>query len=439
MSVYDKLTKKYLKNISDIKKRDFLNYLRQFYEDNINPSIDNIKSLIDDFILNESMLEKTNDMLDKNTTKFIDESKQKRRFNILLIGPTGSGKSTLINEFLKLKEKKAKEGVGDVQTWEFQEYFTEDSKYCLIDSQGFDYSKPVEEFSKVLQSQIKEYNKLTYKFIDMIYYCTNNMNRFQIQEYQLIKELKKIFNLERVPLIIVLTQCYFQEDYIKMKNFIEDKYKEERFTCVRLVAKRKEYIPAIGLEELKAETDKRINNFQENAYAGRFIANISQILYSDYKYSFIKSFIKGFFYQNKDESIHSLFKKIFNMYRFGKGDLPESYNERIETIKKSFLNAYETNLNQLTDIIIDLHAESSLIDELNLNKNNDLSEDNINEKNEKIKYLKNEEFESFKNDIDSIVFPCCLDILKIEIIKSFNGHIFNSLQPKIEKLMAKVD
>ena len=52
----------------------------------------------------------------------------------------------------------------------------------------------------------------------MIYYCTNNMNRFQIQEYQLIKELKKIFNLERVPLIIVLTQCYFQEDYIKMKN-----------------------------------------------------------------------------------------------------------------------------------------------------------------------------------------------------------------------------
>ena len=96
-------------------------------------------------------------MFDKNTTKFIDESKQKRRFNILLIGPTGSGKSTLINEFLQLKEKKAKEGVGDVQTWEFQEYFTEDSKYCLIDSQGFDYSKPVEEFSKVLQSQIKEY------------------------------------------------------------------------------------------------------------------------------------------------------------------------------------------------------------------------------------------------------------------------------------------
>ena len=127
------------------------------------------------------------------------------------------------------------------------------------------------------------------------------------------------------------------------------------------------------------------------------------------------------------------------MYRFGKEDLPEIYNERIETIKSSFLNAYETNLNKLTEMIIDLHAESSLIDELKLNKNNDLSEDNYNKKIEKINKLKNEEFESFKNDIDYIVFPCCLDILKIEIIKSFNGHIYKSLQPKIEELMAKVD
>ena len=286
----------------------------------------------------------------------------------------------MINEFLKLKDNKAKEGVGDIQTWGFKEYFTEDSKYCLIDSQGFDYSKPVEDFSKDLQSKIKEYNKLTYKFIDMIYYCTNNMNRFQIQEYQLIKELKKIFNLERVPLIIVFTQCYFQEDYIKMKNFIEDKYREERFTCIRLVVRQKEVIPAIGLEELKAETKKKLEKFQENAYASRFIANISKILYSDYKYSFIRSFIKGFFYQNKGDSIQSLFKKIFNMYRFEKGDLQEIYNGKIETIKESFLNAYEKNLNNLTDIIIDLHAESSLIDELKLNNNNDLSEDNYRKK-----------------------------------------------------------
>ena len=66
----------------------------------------------------------------------------------------------------------------------------------------------------------------------MIYYCTNNMNRFQIQEYQLMKELKKVFNMDRVPLIIIFTQCYFQEDYIQMKNFITNKYPEENFSCI---------------------------------------------------------------------------------------------------------------------------------------------------------------------------------------------------------------
>ena len=47
------------------------------------------------------------------------------------------------------------------------------------------------------------------------------------------------------------------------------------------------------------------------------------------------------------------------------------------------------------------------------------------------------EFENFKEDIDTIVFPCCLDILKIELIKVSYGNIFESLQPKIKELMPK--
>ena len=88
----------------------------------------------------------------------------------------------------------------------------------------------------------------------MIYYCTNNMNRFQTQEIQVINELKKLFNLEKIPLIIVFTQCYFEEDYIKMKNFIQDKYKYENFSTLRVVARQKDIIPSYGLDELKDET-----------------------------------------------------------------------------------------------------------------------------------------------------------------------------------------
>ena len=57
------------------------------------------------------------------------------------------------------------------------------------------------------------------------------------------------------------------------------------------------------MDELKNETEARLKNFTENAYAKKYIANVSQILYQDYKLSFINSFIKGFFYHNKEKSI----------------------------------------------------------------------------------------------------------------------------------------
>ena len=126
------------------------------------------------------------------------------------------------------------------------------------------------------------------------------------------------------------------------------------------------------------------------------------------------------------------------MYSFGEKELSNHYINRIETIKTNLLLEYEKNLNGLIDKIIDLHAESTIIEEKKLNKDNDLSEENLAYKCQLIKNLKNKEFESFKKDIDIIVFPCCLDILKLEIIKTFNGHIFNFLQPKIEELMAGV-
>ena len=439
MTVYDKITQKYLENISPIKKRDFNEKIYEFYEKIINPFVQTIEILIKDFIEKENILDKTNKKFDDNKNKFIDESKLlKNKFNILLIGPSGSGKSTLINEFLKLDDnKKAKEGKGDSQTLGFYKYTTDGSKYCLIDSQGFDYTKSIDDFAKMMKTKVKEYNQKAYQFIDMIYYCTNNMNRFQIQEYKLICKLKELFDLENIPLIIVFTQCYFQSDFEEMQKFIHEKYNKDNFKCMRVIARKKEDKEAYGLEELKNETDKILNNFKENAYAGKFIANISKVLYKDYSDSFISSFIKGYIKQDKEESILELFFKIFNMYRFEKKELSNDYLNRIENIKHLLIEKYETNLNNLTDIVIDLHAESSIIEEFKLDKFNDLTKENITEKERLKKNLTDNEFNIFKYDIDVIVFPCLLDILKINLIKCFNGHIMDSLEPKIKELMAK--
>ena len=439
LSIYEKLTNKYLTYLSSKKKRDFNNCIIKFYEDILSPSVNNIESLTQNFIKNENILKKTKEKFDKNKEKFLNESKQlKNKYNILIIGPTGSGKSTLINEFLNL-ENKAIEGIGDSITMDFKNYTTEGSKYTLIDTQGIDYSRPISEFSKILYSKIKECNEKPYSFIDMIYYCTNNMTRFQTQEFEMIKELKKLFNTEKIPLIIIFTQCYFEEDFINMKNFIKEKYGHEKYSILRLIARKKGTIEPYGLKELKIETENKLNIFKENAYASKFIGNVSKILYKEYTNSFFNSFIKGFFTPNKEESIISLFIKLFNMYRFENNDedLSEIYMNTIIEIKNNFIISYQENLDELTNTLIDLHAESCVKKDKNIQKEFELPGEYELLKEEKKKSLINNEYNIFRDDIDKIVFPCCLDILKIEIIKTFNSSVFEELKPKIKELMAQ--
>lgn len=438
LSIYEKLSEKYLSYLSSLKKREFQNSLITFYEGILSPSVNKIKCLIEEFIIKENIIKKTDEKFEKKKKYFInDREKLKDKYNILVIGPAGSGKSTLINEFLELKEKKAKEGIGDSITMEFTEYKTDKSKYCLTDSMGIDYSKPISEFSQILQNRIKKSNLNPYTFIDMIYYCTNNVNRFQTEEFKMISELKKLFNIGRTPVIIVMTQCYFEEDFINLKNFISTRYKEENFSILRVVARQKGSIQASGLKELKDETEKRLKNFHENAYASKFIGDISQKLYKEYSNSYFKSFIKGIFSPDKEQSFEFLFTRIFNMYRFENKDLSDSDLKKIKTIYNEFMNSFKNNLEEITFKIIDLHAESCTKKDNNIAKELELSHE-LQEKKEKLKStLINKEFERFKEDIDKIVFPCCLDVFKIEIMKSFNLKVFEHLKPKIELLMAQ--
>ena len=50
------------------------------------------------------------------------------------------------------------------------------------------------------------------------------------------------------------------------------------------------------------------------------------------------------------------------------------------------------------------------------------------------KKLKNE-FDKFKEDIDVMLFPCLVDILKTKIMCYFNDRIITHLKSKIEEFM----
>ena len=402
--------------------------------DNANNNV--LKEFINIFIEDENILQKTSNKIEEKKNKILNDSKKlKEKFNILIIGPTGAGKSTLINEFLQIKE--AKENYGDPGTYDFHSYTTPYSEYTLIDSQGLDYSRSINEFLDTLRDYINNANKNPNTFIDMIYYCTNNQTKFQTEEINLIEELKKLYDLERVPLIIVHTLSTSNEFHNRFKQFIREKY-GENYTVIGLLARKLDNIEAHGLDNLKEETKRKKEDIFENAYYSKFIANISKNIYNEYIDNVILTKIIGFIYNSKRKSTDKILNSIFNMYRFKKSS--SSFNKyqknKLELFRNDLIENYENNIDEFINIVIRYNAESDVYYEINKKKLK-LNED---EKEARIEELYEEkhrnEFDEFKKDIDILLFPCLIDIFKTKIVSYFNQKIMSYLQPTIENLMA---
>ena len=432
-----------MKNIPSNKKREFLNNIHKFYEkifidsrmtDNANNNV--LKDFIYQFIEEENILEETKKKIEEKKDKIIDESnKLKEKFNILIIGPTGAGKSTLINEFLQINEAKEKYFVPG--TYGFHPYTTPSSEYTLIDSQGLDYSKGIKEFLSTFRDYIIDANKNPNTFIDMIYYCTDSRTRLQTEEINLIEELKKLYDLERVPLIIVHTMSISNEFHNLFKQNIREKY-GENYTVIGLLARKLDNKEAYGLDNLKEETRKKKKDIFENAYYSKFIANISKNIYNEYIDNVIITKLIGFIYKSKSKSTDKILNSIFNMYRFKTSD--SSFNKyqknKLELFRNDLIENYDKNIDEFIKIVIRYNAESDVYYELN-KRGSVLNEEKQKARIDELYEEKiRNEFDEFKKDIDTLLFPCLIDIFKTKIVTYFNQKIMSYLQPTIENLMA---
>lgn len=157
-------------------------------------------------ILND-ILNKTKEELDKMIP-----------VNVMLIGKTGVGKSTLINNIFR--ENLAETGIGKPVTKHLRKISKEGVPINIYDTKGLELN---EEIQHEVRCEIDdEINRINNNFKDedllhVVWYCINaQSNRIEDYEISWIKDLAK-----KIPVIVVLTQSVF-ENARELEKKIDD-------------------------------------------------------------------------------------------------------------------------------------------------------------------------------------------------------------------------
>ena len=163
-----------------------------------------------------------NDSLEKLSEKMSEL--EVKHLNILLVGPSGVGKSTLINSILKLEEDK--EALADITkptTKTFNVYESDKiSNIRLIDSRGIekgDYN--IDEFVNEVTNYIEksELDGNPDNFVHCIWYCITG-TRFEDIEEKTLNKLASIYDDSKLPIIVVYTQAIIPQYYNAIRNDI---------------------------------------------------------------------------------------------------------------------------------------------------------------------------------------------------------------------------
>lgn len=155
--------------------------------------------------------------------KKIKEAKNSMiRFNLMILGKTGVGKSTLINNVFS--EPLADIGVGKPVTSDIRKYEKDDFPLSIYDTPGLELSG--ENAVDHLLSDIKKTVNDGFRTRDpsqaihCIWYCVSTpSHRFEDAEKNFITRLAA--ETENMPIIVVLTQSYSKTDAKELKAEIE--------------------------------------------------------------------------------------------------------------------------------------------------------------------------------------------------------------------------
>ncbi|RVY75396.1 GTPase [Helicobacter pylori] len=193
--------------------------------------------------------------------------KEKPKMNILLMGATGVGKSSLINALFG--KEIAKAGVGKPITQHLEKYINEQKGLILWDTKGIeaaDYHDTMQSIKKEMEDSFKTLDEK--EAIDVAYLCVKETSS-RVQERELLSFAKNW----NIPTIVVFTHTQYEagEAFVQeSKAIIDEEWGFKGFVraYVRVNSVAFSFrglkVPIEGLEELVTETEKCLSDAIKN-------------------------------------------------------------------------------------------------------------------------------------------------------------------------------
>ena len=175
----------------------------------------------------------TEDVAERIMAAIKNVQKNMTKLNIMVMGKTGAGKSTLINQVFS--RNLAQTGIGKPITQSIRKYEIEDFPLAIYDTPGLELGgeNAIDELLKESKEVLsKGAMRGIEESIHCIWYCVSTpSHRFEEAEIEFIKKLIDETNAFCVPVIIVLTQAYSKKDARELMAEIE----KENLNVVQIV------------------------------------------------------------------------------------------------------------------------------------------------------------------------------------------------------------
>ena len=419
--------KNFLSNINEKNIKESIEKLYKIHLENKKKNVDkDIESVIKN---NQYFLKKINEWKDKVIEKTIQEFiKKTKHINIILVGKTGVGKSTLINAFLG--EEIAQTGGFNPVT--FQNDCYESGVLRFWDTQGIELSKNNNVdivFNNAKDLITKSEKKDPDWFIHCIWYCVSG-RRFEKPEHNVIIKLMNSYSDETMPIIILYLQALSEDGIKDMKEGLEDTFKNRKIDFIPVLAKDEEtqgnqIIKKFGLEETIIAT---LNRFKQSIDSMSFIYVHNKVLESINRE--VEKIVDKKDFSNISKSICNYFSKLMDL-------LDEKTIKIINTSIDNILLSCKSEIDYSDEILRYIYIFKN---QLKKEKNN-LSQNEINniinniEKELEIKYNKIK-VEYYKNNIPTEIFKYYVELVqKISksIVTDNLKDIKNTLIAKMQK------